>query len=295
MPPPRSNASTRSWRSPRGDSPPRVRPYASGTTGTVVSITSSIPSAGTARASTGSSSPSQLPPACSPTLRRPQRSSGARRRSTAWRALGSRPDSCARMAPSSRRAVGPHRRRSPSDRQGRRFAKPVSRWCANEPDAHDRGYFEPSALVPDACKRHRGAAVAHRDRRPGHRDRRTLSERELARLRLAGPPPAPRRHRHRLRRPPRLDDAHGPLRVDPLDRSGRSVHLLLPNLLGGDRHGRTRPVDRGGHFERTAPLDNPRHWRALHWLAYGSWPIALAHALGMGTDARLSWVQGLVG
>ncbi|SRR5579875_2743766 len=40
---------------------------------------------------------------------------------------------------------------------------------------------------------------------------------------------------------------------------------------------------------------NPRHWRALHWLAYGSWPIALAHALGMGTDARLSWVQGLVG
>jgi sulfoxide reductase heme-binding subunit YedZ len=31
-------------------------------------------------------------------------------------------------------------------------------------------------------------------------------------------------------------------------------------------------------------------WRAIHWLAYLSWPIALAHTFGMGTDARESWV-----
>jgi methionine sulfoxide reductase heme-binding subunit len=34
-----------------------------------------------------------------------------------------------------------------------------------------------------------------------------------------------------------------------------------------------------------------RPWRALHWLAYASWPIALVHGLGTGTDARLAWMQ----
>ena len=32
-------------------------------------------------------------------------------------------------------------------------------------------------------------------------------------------------------------------------------------------------------------------WRALHWLAYASWPIALVHGLGTGTDARVTWLQ----
>jgi sulfoxide reductase heme-binding subunit YedZ len=36
-----------------------------------------------------------------------------------------------------------------------------------------------------------------------------------------------------------------------------------------------------------------RLWRALHWLAYLSWPVALAHTFGMGTDVRLRWVTGL--
>ena len=31
-----------------------------------------------------------------------------------------------------------------------------------------------------------------------------------------------------------------------------------------------------------------RHWRALHWLAYLSWPVAVSHALGMGTDSKLT-------
>ncbi len=34
----------------------------------------------------------------------------------------------------------------------------------------------------------------------------------------------------------------------------------------------------------------PGTWRALHWLAYLSWPIALAHTFGMGTDSREGWV-----
>ncbi len=36
-----------------------------------------------------------------------------------------------------------------------------------------------------------------------------------------------------------------------------------------------------------------RTWRGLHWLAYGSWPLAMAHALGMGTDAAKGWMLAL--
>jgi sulfoxide reductase heme-binding subunit YedZ len=32
-----------------------------------------------------------------------------------------------------------------------------------------------------------------------------------------------------------------------------------------------------------------RAWRAIHWVAYLSWPVALAHGLGMGTDATSLW------
>src|SRR6201996_513286 len=38
-----------------------------------------------------------------------------------------------------------------------------------------------------------------------------------------------------------------------------------------------------------APL-RPGTWRAVHWLAYLSWPVALAHTFGMGTDSREGWV-----
>ena len=33
-----------------------------------------------------------------------------------------------------------------------------------------------------------------------------------------------------------------------------------------------------------------RTWRAVHWCGYLCWPIALAHGLGIGTDASRSWV-----
>ncbi len=36
-----------------------------------------------------------------------------------------------------------------------------------------------------------------------------------------------------------------------------------------------------------------RTWRGIHWLAYGSWPVAMAHSLGMGTDASKLWMDGL--
>jgi DMSO/TMAO reductase YedYZ heme-binding membrane subunit len=36
-----------------------------------------------------------------------------------------------------------------------------------------------------------------------------------------------------------------------------------------------------------------RTWRAVHWLAYASWPVALVHSLGTGSDARNSWLTAL--
>jgi hypothetical protein len=36
-----------------------------------------------------------------------------------------------------------------------------------------------------------------------------------------------------------------------------------------------------------------RPWRALHWLAYASWPVALVHGLGTGSDAGAGWLQAL--
>ncbi len=36
-----------------------------------------------------------------------------------------------------------------------------------------------------------------------------------------------------------------------------------------------------------------RAWRAVHWLAYACWPIALWHGLGTGTDAQLPWLLAL--
>ena len=38
-----------------------------------------------------------------------------------------------------------------------------------------------------------------------------------------------------------------------------------------------------------------RTWRGIHWLAYGSWPLAMAHALGEGTDGFKPWMDVLAG
>ncbi len=38
-----------------------------------------------------------------------------------------------------------------------------------------------------------------------------------------------------------------------------------------------------------------RLWRAVHWLAYAAWPIALLHALGTGSDARFGWLAAIGG
>lgn len=37
----------------------------------------------------------------------------------------------------------------------------------------------------------------------------------------------------------------------------------------------------------------PRLWRLIHWTAYASWPIAVVHGLGTGSDAQAPWMIGL--
>jgi predicted ferric reductase len=34
-------------------------------------------------------------------------------------------------------------------------------------------------------------------------------------------------------------------------------------------------------------------WRAIHWLTYASWPIALLHGLGTGSDVKSTWMLAL--
>src|SRR5207245_2771326 len=41
------------------------------------------------------------------------------------------------------------------------------------------------------------------------------------------------------------------------------------------------------------PLLGLRAWRAVHWLAYACWPVALAHGLGTGSDARSPWMLAI--
>jgi hypothetical protein len=36
-----------------------------------------------------------------------------------------------------------------------------------------------------------------------------------------------------------------------------------------------------------------RSWRAIHWLAYASWPVAVFHGLGTGSDTKSWWMLAL--
>jgi sulfoxide reductase heme-binding subunit YedZ len=37
-----------------------------------------------------------------------------------------------------------------------------------------------------------------------------------------------------------------------------------------------------------------RAWRLVHWSTWALWPVALAHALGSGTDVGSGWALGIV-
>jgi methionine sulfoxide reductase heme-binding subunit len=37
-----------------------------------------------------------------------------------------------------------------------------------------------------------------------------------------------------------------------------------------------------------------RAWRTVHWLAYASWPLAIAHGLGSGSDVQARWMLAIM-
>jgi methionine sulfoxide reductase heme-binding subunit len=41
------------------------------------------------------------------------------------------------------------------------------------------------------------------------------------------------------------------------------------------------------------PLFGYQAWRAVHWLAYAMWPVAVIHGIGTGTDARFLWMWAI--
>ena len=56
-------------------------------------------------------------------------------------------------------------------------------------------------------------------------------------------------------------------------------------------------VDRGGALLITSLARRRlgyRAWRAVHWLAYLTWPAAFAHAVTAGNDLRIWWVALVV-
>jgi sulfoxide reductase heme-binding subunit YedZ len=40
---------------------------------------------------------------------------------------------------------------------------------------------------------------------------------------------------------------------------------------------------------------SPRVWRGVHWVAYLSWPLALVHSLGIGSDTGTVWLRAIAG
>jgi DMSO/TMAO reductase YedYZ heme-binding membrane subunit len=36
-----------------------------------------------------------------------------------------------------------------------------------------------------------------------------------------------------------------------------------------------------------------RTWRAVHWLAYACWPLAIVHGFAAGTDSSTGWARGV--
>jgi sulfoxide reductase heme-binding subunit YedZ len=70
-----------------------------------------------------------------------------------------------------------------------------------------------------------------------------------------------------------------------------SAYRTLAIALG------TLAIDLGGAVLLTSLIRRRlgyRAWRAVHWLAYLSWPAAFAHSLTAGNDLRIWWVALVV-
>ena len=74
-------------------------------------------------------------------------------------------------------------------------------------------------------------------------------------------------------------------------RLGLRAEPLRPlRALARARRARPRPRHRARRHEPATRAPARRLWRAVHWLAYLAWPVALLHGAGMGTDNAAAWM-----
>ena len=84
------------------------------------------------------------------------------------------------------------------------------------------------------------------------------------------------------------------LRPDLAARRVHPVRRLLPPVLAGPRRGRRSTCCSPSRSRACCASGSATaSWRAVHWLTYASWPIALLHGLGTGSDVKATWLLGL--
>ena len=71
------------------------------------------------------------------------------------------------------------------------------------------------------------------------------------------------------------------------------VQLALPAAVARARHAVVRPAARDRRDQPVRRRLGYRAWRAIHWLAYASWPVAVLHGLGTGSDVKQWWMLAL--
>ena len=132
-----------------------------------------------------------------------------------------------------------------------------------------------AAVVPDPRRPAWSRCAADRERRCSGICRRGAGRSAMAPLRARRACTAT--SRCWSSRSSRVHVAHG--RVDSFAPIAGStpcpVRLGVPAALAGPRRARVRPAPRAGRDQPAARTGYPRPWRAVHWLAYACWPLAL--------------------
>ena len=231
-------------------------------------ITSSIRAPGRRRRPPGERSASPPPLAWTRTQRARRRSCSATRLPTGWHSGACPRGWCETTARSCAWPAGRARRRRRDARRRQR----------------DR------ALVRHPRLGRRLAAAADGRPRAGRPRDRPVAKRSLAQVRNRLDSSQPNAVRDRVRRPPRPDDDRRRLCAGGVQGRRHPLRLPIPAFMARLRRSRLRPVARTRGDELAPARIGYRAWRAVHWLAYASWPFALVHGFGTGSGSRFGWL-----
>ncbi len=145
-------------------------------------------------------------------------------------------------------------------------------------------------VVHHTRQRDRDARAADGHHGPRHHDDLSSSRPQLAGLRPTRAPPPDLDALGRLPGHSRAHQHPRHVRAYRLVGHRRALRIPLRSILGGTG---TVALDLMVAVFLSSLLRSrmkPGTWRGIHWLAYGCWPIALAHTFGLGTDAGEPWV-----